>query len=379
MTVMEQDEMNQPQKITPLYETHRKAGGKMVDFHGWMLPIQYGGILQEHEAVRNRAGLFDVSHMGELEVSGPDAFDFLQRMLTNNIAAKSGKAVYSPMCYPSGGTVDDLIVYKKHDNEYLLVVNAANTEKDFDWLKNNETGRVMIANRSDEYAQIALQGPKAAGILQNLLKEKLNEMRFYQYIESTLAGNLKVMLSRTGYTGEDGFEIYCRPDDAEKIWNLLMETGEPYGLVPAGLGARDTLRLEAALPLYGQELSETITPVMAGLQRFIKLDKGEFNGREPLAEQLAGRLKRRLAGFELLDRAIPRSGYEIWCGGRQAGYVTSGGFFPALKKSMGIALVDVDCAGEGSTVEVKIRDGLHTARIVKLPFLRKGGLPGTGA
>lgn len=371
---MENEAQEQVQK-TPLYEAHVAAGGKIVDFHGWLLPIQYGGILQEHECVRTAAGLFDVSHMGELEVSGPDSLDFVQSMLTNDIDAKPGKAVYSPMCYPNGGTVDDLIVYRQAVDKYLLVVNASNAVKDYQWLLDNKKGRITIVNRSAEYSQLALQGPKAKDILQQMLTEELGNLRNYHYIDEVSVGDVKVLLSRTGYTGEDGFELYCSPKDAVKLWDMLLDKGRAYGLVPVGLGARDTLRLESAMPLYGQELSENISPVMTGLQRFVKPDKGEFTGREALVEQLNDGLKQKLAGFEMQDRAVPRSGYEVHCNGTKAGYVTSGGFFPTLKKNMGLALLDTACTDEGNAIEVKVRDGMYAAKIIKLPFIRKGYAP----
>jgi len=367
---MEKEADVQLQK-TPLYDIHVAAGGKIVDFHGWLLPIQYAGILKEHECVRTKAGLFDVSHMGELEVSGEDAYEFLQNLLTNDIDARPGKAVYSPMCYPDGGTVDDLIVYKLKENDYLLVVNASNTEKDYQWLLENKKGRVNIANRSAEFAQLALQGPKSAEILQKLVSEKLSDIRFYNFVNEVEIDNIKVMLSRTGYTGEDGFELYFRPADAGKLWNVLLDAGRDFGLAPAGLGARDTLRLEAAMPLYGQELSPEISPVMAGLQRFVKPEKGEFTGRESLIEQLEGNLNKKLVGFEMIDRAVPRTGYEIYSNGTKAGYVTSGGYFPTLKKNMGLALLDTEYTGEGREIGIKIREGIYGARIVKLPFYRR--------
>ncbi len=376
---MEKQELYEPRK-TPLYEAHVAAGGKIVDFHGWLLPVQYGGILKEHECVRTKAGLFDVSHMGEIEVGGEDAQAFLQRMLANDIGAKPGKAVYSPMCYLDGGTVDDLIVYKLKENDYLLVVNAANKDKDFEWLRGNKSGLVTVTDRSSEFAQLALQGPEALAILRRLTSDDPDKLKYYHYSTEASLGGLKVFLSRSGYTGEDGFEIYCRPDDAVRLWDMLIEKGKPYGLEPAGLGARDTLRLEAAMPLYGQELSEVITPVMAGLQRFIKPDKGDFNGRKPLLEQLQGNLKSRIVGLEMTDRAVPRSGYEVYQSGCLVGYVTSGGFFPTLKKNMGLALVNMTCTGNGgagmntdagSSIEVKVRDALYSARIVDLPFYKR--------
>jgi len=371
MFAMEGAVHTEQSKKTPLYDVHVDAGGKIVDFHGWLLPIQYNSILKEHESVRTAAGLFDVSHMGEIEVRGPDALNFLQMVLTNNIDAKPGKAVYSPMCYPSGGTVDDLIVYKLTNDRYLLVVNAANTDKDFDWLTENKQGNVEIENHSSRYAQLALQGPFAERILQRLVDTDLSKLRFFSFINDVEVGGIKVLLSRTGYTGEDGFELYCAPDDAVKLWNLLMEKGEGDGLVPAGLGARDTLRLEAALPLYGQELSEDISPVMAGLNRFIKTDKGEFIGREALAAQLEGSLRQKIAGFEMVDKTVPRTGYEVYCCDEKIGHVTSGGFFPTLKKNMGLALLNVECAEEGNIIEIKVRDKMYKARIIKLPFLKK--------
>jgi len=362
-------------KKTPLYEAHVAAGGKLIDFHGWMLPVQYSsGILQEHESVRTRAGLFDVSHMGELEVSGPDSLYFLQSLLVNDISAKPGKAVYSPMCYPDGGTVDDLIVYKQNDCKYLLVVNASNADKDYQWLLDNKKGQISIINRSEEYSQLALQGPKAKDILQQLVSENLGDLRSFNFIDRVSVRDVNLILSRTGYTGEDGFELYCQPDAANKLWDLLLEKGKEYGLVPVGLGARDTLRLEATLPLYGQELSESISPVMAGLQRFIKPGKGEFIGRGPIVDQLNNGSKQKLAGFEMLDRAIPRTNYEVYCGGENVGYVTSGGYYPTLKKNMGLALINADCANEGNEIEVKVRDGLYTAKIVKLPFYKRQGI-----
>lgn len=359
-------------KKTPLYDAHVAAGGKLIDFHGWMLPVQYsGGILQEHESVRTKSGLFDVSHMGEIEVSGADSFSFLQSLLVNDIAAKPGKAVYSPMCYADGGTVDDLIVYKQSDDNYLLVVNASNSDKDFEWIKENKKGKVSVINRSDEYSQLALQGPKAKDLLQTLVSMDLSNLRSFQFVNDALVGGIHVMLSRTGYTGEDGFELYCRPLEVNKLWDLLLEKGKPYGLIPVGLGARDTLRLEANLPLYGQELSETISPVMAGLKRFIKPDKGDFIGREPLIDQLNGNVKQKIAGFEMTERALPRTGYEVYYGTQKAGCVTSGGFFPTLKKNMGLALLDVDCADEDQIIKVKVREGLYAAKIIKLPFYKR--------
>ncbi len=357
---------------TPLYDNHVQQGGKIVDFHGWLLPIQYSSILQEHEAVRTKAGLFDVSHMGEIEISGSGAFDFLQSMLINDVKAKPGKAVYSPMCYPDGGTVDDLLVYKQTDDNYLLVVNASNTTKDYLWLQEKKQGNVNIINRSGEYAQLALQGPEAVNILRQLTDEDiLLSLRFFSYINDVVVGGIKVMLSRTGYTGEDGFELYCRPNDATKLWDILLETGVAYGLKPAGLGARDTLRLEANLPLYGQELSEDISPVMAGLEKFFKPLKGDFIGKVSLQKQLEDGPRQKIVGFEMIERAIPRTGYEVYCDGKIGGHVTSGGFFPTVKKNMGLALVDLACIDVGNSIEVVVRNKPYAARLVKPPFYKR--------
>ncbi|MGE5613069.1 MAG: glycine cleavage system aminomethyltransferase GcvT [Bacillota bacterium] len=360
---------------TPLYDSHKAAGGKMIDFHGWLLPVQYGGILQEHECVRTRAGLFDVSHMGEIEVSGEDSAGFLQSVLTNDISAKPGKAVYSPMCYPDGGTVDDLIVYKQEDNRYLLVVNASNTAKDLQWLIDNKKGRAAIADRTAEFAQLAIQGPESADILKRLVVLDIDKLSYFQYIDNVQAGDVTVMLSRTGYTGEDGFELYCRAQDAQKLWDMLIEAGKLHGLEPAGLGARDTLRMEAALPLYGQELSESISPVMAGLQRFVKPDKGEFIGRKPLLDQVLNGPGRKIVGLEMIDRAVPRSGYKVFRGGVEAGYVTSGGFFPTLRKNMCLALLDTAAAHEEENIEVQVRGGMYAAKEATLPFYKRKPAP----
>lgn len=371
-------------KQTPLYEAHIKAGAKMVDFHGWALPVQYSGIIEEHERVRSAAGLFDVSHMGEIEVIGSGAGQFLQRLVTNDIsAAKDGQAVYTPMCYPDGGTVDDLLVYRWDAESYLLVVNASNTEKDLEWLKDNlnrspgrtfkqdSGGGVRVTNVSDCYAQLALQGPKAQDILQKLTRTDLNKIRFYHFLESVKVGGIEAAVSRSGYTGEDGFELYAAPDQVAGLWEALLEAGAEDGLIPVGLGARDTLRFEAALPLYGQELSEDISPLEAGLGRFIRLDKEDFIGRQALLEQQSRGLPRALVGFEMVDRGIPRSHYEVQVEGRKVGWVTSGGFAPSLKRNLGMALVDaehVPAAGGEGELDIVIREKPLRAKRVGIPF-----------
>jgi len=365
---------------TPLYEAHIKAGGKMVDFHGWLLPVQYGSIIGEHKSVRSRAGLFDVSHMGEIWVSGTDAEEYLQGMLTNDISKISDfQEIYSPMCYSNGGTVDDLIVYRMDQKNFLIIVNASNAQKDFEWLLENRKGEVSVENLSNQYAQLALQGPMAQEILQKLTAQDLNEIKFFHFKCGVDLAGIEALVSRSGYTGEDGFEIYLKPDDAARLWDKLLNTGSSYGLEPAGLGARDTLRFESAMPLYGQELSEKITPLEAGLGRYVKLDKKTFTGRDVLVAQLERGLQRKLVGFELLDRGIPRNGCQVLVGGKKAGYVTSGGFAPSLKKNLGMALVETAeierlsdvCAAAGGGLQVVIRDKALNAGIVKLPFYNK--------
>lgn len=344
----------------------------MVDFHDWELPVQYGGIIEEHEAVRNAAGLFDVSHMGELLVEGRDAGEFIQGMITNDISNTiDGQAVYSPMCYRDGGTVDDLIVYKRDAEHYFIVVNASNTPKDYHWLLDNRKGALDIKDVSEQYAQLALQGPQSQAILQKLTDFSLKDLAFFHFSDGIDVGGVKVLLARSGYTGEDGFELYAPASEATKLWQQLIEAGSGDGLVPVGLGARDTLRFEAALPLYGQELSEDISPLEAGLGRFVKLGKRDFIGREALAGQQEAGFTRRLAGFEMVERGVPRSGYEVFSEGKKVGHVTSGGFSPTLKKNLGMALVDAGHAVLDGGLDIIIREKAVKANIIKLPFYNK--------
>jgi aminomethyltransferase len=358
-------------KRTPLYERHVALGGRMIDFGGWELPVQYQGIIKEHEQTRAAAGLFDVSHMGEIAVTGPDATAFIQRMVTNDIStAQDMQAVYSPMCSEHGGVVDDLLVYRLGAADYLLVVNAVGTDKDFEWLSAHASGGVALRNVSDEYAQLAVQGPKAESILQRLCDMPLAEIGFYRFRTDVRVAGVPAIVSRTGYTGEDGFELYLPAAAAAGVWDALLAAGDG-ALAPAGLGARDTLRFEVALPLYGHELSERITPLEAGLGMFVKLDKDGFIGREALAAQKAQGLKRRIVGFEMLDRGVPRGGMEVRQGGVSVGFVTSGGFAPSVGKNLGLALVDVGCAAEGAALDIVIRDRPAKAQVVKKPFYSK--------
>lgn len=359
-------------KKTPLYEKHIQLKGKIVDFGGWALPLEYSGIIPEHEAVRKKAGIFDVSHMGEITVKGADAEKYLQMLLTNDISLLNmNQIAYTTMCYPHGGVVDDLLVYKYSKEDYLLVVNASNTEKDFEWLKENQFGNTEILNVSEGYAQIALQGPLAQTILQKTTEKDLNEIEFYYFSDNISIGNIKTLVSRTGYTGEDGFELYFAYDKAQEMWDLLLNSGKEEGLLPAGLGARDTLRFEAALPLYGHELDENITPLEAGLGFCVKLNKDDFIGKEALVKQKAETLKRKIIGFEMIDRGIPRSSYEVFAEGRKIGHVTTGSYSPTLKKNIGLALIESPYAKEGSEFEIAIRNKNLRAQVIKKPFYIK--------
>lgn len=367
-------------KRTSLYETHVKCGARIIDFGGWEMPVQYGGIISEHEHVREKAGLFDVSHMGELLVEGEAAAGYLQNLITNDISkAKPGRAVYSPMCYPDGGVVDDLLVYKLSDTSFFVVVNAANTDKDEAWLREHLAPGVTLKNASAEFAQLAVQGPKAQQIVQRLTKTPLEEIRFYHFaggagLSSAKTGDvefcgLPAIISRTGYTGEDGFEVYFDPAKAPEVWNKILDAGKDEDIVPAGLGARDTLRFEAALPLYGHELSESISPLEAGLGRFVKLNKESFIGREALLKQNESGPARRLAGIEVTGRGVARAGCELTAGGKTIGVVTTGSYAPSLKKNLGLALVDTSFAG--GELEVVIRGKAVTAKETALPFYIK--------
>ncbi|WLR49758.1 glycine cleavage system aminomethyltransferase GcvT [Bacillus tianshenii] len=360
-------------KRTPLYDTYKDAG-KLIDFGGWELPVQFSGIKDEHEAVRTNAGLFDVSHMGEIEVKGEGSEKFLQKMLTNDLSLlKANKAMYTAMCYEDGGTVDDLLVYKKSEQDYLLVVNAANIEKDFNWLKEHEEGAVSIENVSDSIAQLALQGPQAEKVLQKITETDLSEIGFFGFTDDVDIQGEKALVSRTGYTGEDGFEIYCPSGDAPKLWEAILDAGSEVGVKPIGLGARDTLRFEARLALYGQELTKDITPIEAGIGFAVKVDKEEdFIGKEALKKQKEEGAERKLVGIEMVERGIPRTGYEVYSGERVIGHVTTGTQSPTLKKNVGLALLDIAFTELDTEVEVQIRKKRLKAKVVKTPFYKRG-------
>jgi aminomethyltransferase len=358
-------------KRTPLYEEHVRLGARMVDFGGWEMPLQYTGIKEEHWSVRNAAGLFDVSHMGEITVKGAGAEEFIQNLITNDTSnLRDSQAMYSPMCYEDAGTVDDVLVYKFGKEDFLIVVNASNIEKDYEWMNKNLREGAELNNVSEEYAQLAVQGPEAQAILQNLTPYPLESLKFFRFTAEAEAAGIKAVISRSGYTGEDGFEIYVPSRYAAQLWRALLETGKDKGLVPIGLGARDTLRFEAALPLYGHELSREISPLEASLGRFVKLGKEAFNGKEALTAQSQD-LKRILVGFEMTEPGVPRNGFEVSAGGKSIGFVTSGSYSPTLDKNLGMAVVGREFSEEGTDIGITVRNKNVKAKVVKLPFYTK--------
>lgn len=353
---------------TPLYETHRKAGARLVEFAGWDMPVQYAGLLAEHEAVRTRVGLFDVSHMGEVVFRGPRALETLNRLFTNDLGkVVDGQAQYGCLCRQDGGIVDDVVVYRRAADDLLVCVNASNRQKDFEWLAGGAGGGVDVKDESDGWAQLALQGPLAAQLLQRLTNANLSALRSYRFARGEVAG-VPSLVARTGYTGEDGFEIFCPPGEATKIWDELMEAGRHEKLAPCGLGARDSLRLEMAYRLYGADMDDRTTPLEAGLGWAVKLDKGDFTGREALVRQREQGVGRKLVGFALTEPGIARHGHAVLQGGNPVGQVTSGTRSPSLGTSIGLAYLPPALAAEGSTFAVEIRGRPTAARAVKTPF-----------
>jgi len=362
---------------TPLYERHVAAGGRMVPFAGWTLPVQYAGVIEEHRAVRSAAGLFDVSHMGEIRVAGPGAEALLQRLTPNDVAKLApGRAHYSGLLTESGTYLDDLLVYRLAAGDplgdFLVVVNAANRERDAARFAEfaGSVGSVEVEDVSDRIALLALQGPRAEETLTPLVSIDLSALRYYGHARGEVGGK-PALVSRTGYTGEDGFELYLDAGDAVAVWDLLLDCGEGYGLQPAGLGARDTLRLEAAMALYGHELDEQTTPYEAGLGWVVKLDKGEFVGRDALARQKDEGVGRKLAGFEVAGRGIAREGHEVRAGAETVGRVTSGTWSPTLEKAIGMAYLPPGLAAAGSELTVDVRGRELPARVVELPFYKR--------
>jgi aminomethyltransferase len=360
------------EKKTPLYEEHVKSHARLVPFAGFEMPIQYSGIIDEHRAVRNNMGMFDLSHMGEFRVTGGDAVSAIDRLVTNDIESlRPGQIRYTPMCYPEGGIVDDLLVYRFEDH-LMLVVNASNIEKDLQWVKSRLTPGVQVENISDDLALIAVQGPRSQDFLQSHSDVNLADLRYYEATEGNVAG-VSGVISRTGYTGEDGFELYVRSDEARRLWERLLESGAPLGLKPIGLGARDTLRLEAGLMLYGNDIDDTTTPLEAGLGWTVKFGAHDFVGRETLERQKSEGVQRRMVAVELEDRVIPRPHYEIRSQGEHVGEVTSGTYSPTFEHGIGLAYVRSSDAKAGTNVGVVVRQQEHPARIVRKPMYKREG------
>lgn len=361
-------------KKTPLYNEHESLGGKLVDYAGWLLPIQYEGLVPEHNAVRNQAGIFDVSHMGSVNITGKDAEKFIEYLMTNDISKiEENQIAYTFMCYEDGGVVDDLLVYKYNSEKILLIVNASNLDKDLKWMEDHSKDfQVEIENISENTSILAVQGPMAQKILQKMTNEDLDSIKFFYFKEDVEISDVKVLMSRTGYTGEDGFEIYVKPEDVVKLWDEILLQGKEEGIKPTGLGSRDTLRFEAGLPLYGQELSKDINPLEAGFKYFVKLKKeADFIGKDALTKIWDEGLKRKLVGFELMGRGIPRAGYDVYKDGKKIGHVTTGYMSPTLGKSIGNALVDVEYAELGQEIDIMIRNKPVKAKTIKKAFLKK--------
>jgi aminomethyltransferase len=361
---------------TALNAVHRKLGAKMVEFNGWDMPVEYSGIIAEHLAVRTGVGIFDVSHMGDIRVARPEALAAIQHISINDASRLAiGQAQYSAMLYPQGTFVDDIIVHRLGEEEYLIVINAGTREKDFNWVRDNTRQfDCSVENLSDDFTQIAIQGPRGVDVVQKLTDADLSAVKFYWVTRGTICGLKDILIARTGYTGEDGFEIYVPADEATsvRVWNEVLEAGKEFGILPCGLGARNTLRLESKLPLYGHEISDTINVWEAGLDRFCKMEKPEFVGRGSLEKARASGLKRTLVGLEMVERGIARDGYRILNGsGQEIGYVTSGSYAPFLKKNIALAYVPPELSAVGSEVLVEIRGQGVKARVVPTPLYKR--------
>ena len=354
-------------KTTPLNTVHRQAGARMVDFGGWDMPVEYSGIIEEHLAVRQSVGLFDVSHMGEIEIRGPQALDLVEHVTPNQASRlKDGQAQYSALLYPPGTFVDDVLVHRFTSDHYFLCVNASNQEKDYSWIVSQNSFEAQVEFTSEKYVQLAIQGPQALETLGKLTATDLSAIHYYWFVQDYVQG-VPAMIARTGYTGEDGFEIYLPPEAAEGLWDAVLDAGKEFGILPCGLGARNTLRLEAAMALYGHEIDDTITPYETRLGWIVKLDKGDFVGRDVLVKQKADGVERRLAGLEMRGRGIGRDGYRVHCDGAE-GWITSGSPAPFLQKNIALCMLPVSAQEVGGTVEVEVRQRRVEAEIVKLPF-----------
>ena len=368
-----------PPRKTALNAVHRQLGAKMVDFNGWDMPVEYpsvGGLMKEHLAVRSGVGVFDVSHMGDIRIAGPQALEAVQHITMNDAAGMAiGQCRYSAMLYPEGTFVDDVIVHRMGEEDYMLVINAGTREKDVNWVTDNTRQfDVKVENLSDNYTQIAIQGPRGVDTLQKLTDADLSKVKFYWFTHGTVCGLPNILIARTGYTAEDGFEIYVPTDEATsaRVWNEVLEAGKEFGILPCGLGARNTLRLEGKLPLYGHEISQDINVWEAGLDRFLKMEKGEFIGRDALEKAKAAGLKRTLVGLEGVDRGIPRDGYPVSdtsC--NEIGYVTSGSYAPFLKKNIALAYVPVEQSEIGNEVVVQCRATAVKCKVVPTPFYKR--------
>jgi len=357
-----------PLKRTPLRDVHVKAGAKMVPFGGWDMPVQYTGIIEEHRCVRSAVGLFDISHMGEFEVRGPGALGAVQRVTSNDASAlATGQVQYSLLCYPEGGIVDDLTLYRLADQHYMLTVNASNIDKDWEWVTEHGKGADW-KNVSAETGLLAVQGPKAEGLVQRLADTDVTRVPYYHFLKGGVAG-VPCVISRTGYTGEDGFELYAPAERLESLWNALMEGGKGDGIQPIGLGARDTLRLEMKFALYGNDIDETTSPLEAGLGWVVKPAKGDFIGRAAIEKVRAAVVTRKLVGFEMAERAVARHGYRMSKDGAEVGVVTSGSFSPSLERCIGMGYLRADLAPAGTELDVDIRGQAHRARVAKTPFV----------
>ena len=358
-------------RVTPLNSVHRALGAKMVDFGGWDMPVQYSGILEEHSAVRNAVGVFDVSHMGEIEIRGPEAAKLADIVTTNAVhKLKIGQAHYSGLLYEHGGFVDDILVHKVADHHYFLCVNASNQDKDFEHIAAQNHCDAVVENNGARYAQIAIQGPKARPTLQKLTAVDLSGIKYYWFTDGEVAGT-PARIAHTGYTGEDGFEIYVPPAEAERMWKLVMDAGTEFGIKPCGLGARNTLRLEAKMALYGHEIDASISPLEADLGWIVKLDKGEFVGRDALLKQKERGIRRKLVGFEMSARGIGRDGYEVFLNGAPAGWVTSGGPSPTLNKNIGLCYLPAEKSVPGTNIQIMIRNQPVDAVTVETPFYKR--------
>ncbi len=360
---------------TFLYEVHKGFGAKMIEFAGWEMPVYYTGIREEHLAVRNSCGLFDLSHMGEIEIRGPEATSLCQWVFTNDISKmKESQAQYNLICAPEGGVIDDVIVYKFSDDRYFVCVNAVNDTKDFEWIK--EEGKkgfkAEVTRRSPEFSQLAVQGPRSQEIITGVIGEKAKDIKRF-YFKEIRWDDTPLIVARTGYTGEDGFEVFLPWNSSRVLWEEILRIGETHGIKPCGLGARDTLRIEAAYPLYGHEIAENINPLEAGLERFVKLVKGNFIGGEVLLKVKQEGVKKKLVGFEMIEPGIPRQGYIVLKEGAPVGEVTSGTMCPGLEKPIGMGYVKSGLANPSQEVEIKIRKKGRKAQVIELPFLRKKG------